>query len=123
MSHHYNTNTYFSWGGRPNVILTWLGADVTRNDIVGQPLRRWPNESSYHYFSRWLHTRGLMLNWRVDFFPQAPADKCIMWRPIVNGLDLPAWGAGLGASTLDEDRAKEDACKALVEAYRCFQRF
>ncbi|CAE6517748.1 unnamed protein product, partial [Rhizoctonia solani] len=119
MSYSYSTDIYFNRGGRPNGILTWLGAENTRNDVRGRPLQRWPNESSYHYFSRWLRTRGLHLGWRMDVFPDAPADRCILWRPVVNGLDLTACSVGFGSSTLDEYRAKEDACGALIEAYRC----
>ncbi|CAE6450456.1 unnamed protein product [Rhizoctonia solani] len=122
MSHYYNTNTHVNTAGWPHGILTWLGAEITRNDVTGKPLQRWPNESSYHYFSRWLHSRGLSLRWRMDDFPDAPEDKRILWRPVVNGLDLPACSVGFGSSTLDEYRAKEDACEALVDAYRCLQR-
>ncbi|CAE6450448.1 hypothetical protein ACGC1H_006187 [Rhizoctonia solani] len=122
MSHYYHAHTRCITAGWPNGILTWLGAEITRNDVTGKPLQRWPNESSYHYFSRWLHSRGLSLRWRMEDFPDAPEDKRILWRPIVNGLDLPACSVGFGSSTLDEYRAKEDACEALVDAYRCFQR-
>ncbi|CAE6398765.1 unnamed protein product, partial [Rhizoctonia solani] len=119
---HGVTTTYSNWNQKTNGILTWMGVDNTRNDIAGQPLRRMPNESSYHYFSRWLQTYGATLNWRMDVFPQASKDKCILWRPIVNGLDLSACSVGIGASFFDEYRAKEDACEAIVQAYRCFMR-
>ncbi|CAE7156102.1 unnamed protein product, partial [Rhizoctonia solani] len=39
----------------------------------------------------------------------------------VNGFDLSACSAGVGGPH-DEVRAKEDACEALIQAYRCFQR-
>ncbi|KAH7320497.1 hypothetical protein B0J17DRAFT_633734 [Rhizoctonia solani] len=117
-----DTTAYLPWNQEAHGILRWLGADNTRNDIAGQPLQRWPNESSYHYFSRWLQSYGVRLEWSVEFFPQGSADKCILWRPIVNGLELPACSVAFGASFLDEYRAKEDACEALVAAYRCFAR-
>ncbi|CAE6415224.1 unnamed protein product [Rhizoctonia solani] len=121
MSNWGNTNTYSNKDENPNQILTWLGDDNTKNDVTGQPLRRWPNESSYHYFSRWLQSRGLRLSWREDSYPEAPVNKHLLWRPIVNGFDLSACSAGVGGPH-DEVRAKEDACEALIQAYRCFQR-
>ncbi|CAE6504305.1 unnamed protein product [Rhizoctonia solani] len=117
-----NIETYSNWNQKANDILTWMGIDNTRNDIAGQPLRRMPNESSYHYFSRWLQGYGATLNWRMDVFHQASEERCILWRPIVNGFDLSASSVGIGASSCDEHRAKEDACEAIVQAYRCFKR-
>ncbi|CAE6461082.1 unnamed protein product [Rhizoctonia solani] len=114
--------TYSNWDQMPNGILRWLGDDSTKNGNTWQPLRRDPNESSYGYFSRWLQSYGATLNWKVDIFPEAQKDRCILWRPVVNGLDLSACSVGFGASSLDESRAKEDACEALVRAQHCFER-
>ncbi|CAE7109906.1 unnamed protein product [Rhizoctonia solani] len=122
MSDFNHIKTYSNLDKKANGILRWMGADNTKNDITRQPLRRKQNESSYQYFTRWLQSYGATLNWKMDFFPQAPKDQCFLWRPIVNGLDLSACSVGLGASTCDEYRAKEDACEAIVQAQRCFKR-
>ncbi|KAJ1302269.1 hypothetical protein OPQ81_001088 [Rhizoctonia solani] len=122
MSNHGDIYTYSNADEKANEILKWFGANTTRNSATGTPLPRRPDESSYDYFCRWLQRNKLQLNWKEEAFPQAPEGKRVLWRPIVNGFDLSACSVGIGASSLDAERAKEDACEALIKACRCVRR-
>ncbi|KAJ1302237.1 hypothetical protein OPQ81_001058 [Rhizoctonia solani] len=124
MSSYDGVKPYSNWHQEANRMLRWLGAENTRHDITGQSLQRRPNESSYQYFDRWLQCYGATLGWKKTIFSEESEHERVLWRPTVNGYDLSACSVGIAASLLrvDEYRAKEDACEALVAAYRCFKR-